>query len=63
MNVWQYRRLHILDGLMIVYLNLDEVIKIIRKEDETELLNRAMTQSGGEQTAAVAHWVATRTAQ
>lgn len=28
------QRLHILEGLMIVYLNLDEVIKIIRKEDE-----------------------------
>lgn len=28
------RRLHILIGLMAVYLNLDEVIKIIRKEDE-----------------------------
>ena len=27
-------RLHILAGLMIVYLNLDEVIRIIRKEDE-----------------------------
>lgn len=27
-------RLHILQGLMVVYLNLDEVIKIIRKEDE-----------------------------
>lgn len=27
-------RLHILEGLLIVYLNLDEVIKIIRKEDE-----------------------------
>lgn len=27
-------RLHILAGLLIVYLNLDEVIKIIRKEDE-----------------------------
>lgn len=27
-------RLHILEGLMAVYLNLDEVIKIIRKEDE-----------------------------
>lgn len=27
-------RLHILEGLMIVYLNLDEIIKIIRKEDE-----------------------------
>jgi topoisomerase-4 subunit A len=27
-------RLHILDGLLAVYLNLDEVIKIIRREDE-----------------------------
>jgi len=27
-------RLHILAGLIIVYLNLDEIIKIIRKEDE-----------------------------
>ncbi|MCX7546013.1 DNA topoisomerase IV subunit A [Marinicella gelatinilytica] len=27
-------RLHILDGLLIAYLNLDEVIRIIREEDE-----------------------------
>jgi topoisomerase-4 subunit A len=27
-------RLHILDGLLAIYLNLDEVIKIIRREDE-----------------------------
>jgi len=27
-------RLHILDGLLIAYLNIDEVIKIIRTEDE-----------------------------
>jgi topoisomerase-4 subunit A len=27
-------RLHILDGLLIAYLNIDEVIAIIRKEDE-----------------------------
>ena len=27
-------RLHILDGLLLAYLNIDEVIKIIRKEDE-----------------------------
>jgi topoisomerase-4 subunit A len=27
-------RLHILDGLLIAYLNLDEVIRIVRKEDE-----------------------------
>jgi len=28
------RRLHILEGLMIAFLNLDEVIRIIRREDE-----------------------------
>ncbi|HEY5611523.1 MAG TPA: DNA topoisomerase IV subunit A [Thermoanaerobaculia bacterium] len=28
------RRLHVLDGFLIAYLNLDEVIKIIRREDE-----------------------------
>jgi topoisomerase-4 subunit A len=28
------RRLHILEGLIAVYLNLDEVIRIIRREDE-----------------------------
>lgn len=28
------RRLHLLDGLLIAYLNLDEVIRIIRTEDE-----------------------------
>jgi len=28
------KRLHILDGLMIAFLNLDEVIRIIRREDE-----------------------------
>lgn len=32
------RRLHILAGLMIVYLNLDEVIRIIRQEDEPRLI-------------------------
>jgi topoisomerase-4 subunit A len=31
---WVSRRLHILDGLLIVYLNIDEVIAIIRNEDE-----------------------------
>lgn len=30
-------RLHILAGLLIAYLNLDEVIKIIRKEDQPKL--------------------------
>ncbi len=28
------RRLHILDGLLLAYLNLDEVIRIVRYEDE-----------------------------
>ena len=28
------RRLHLLDGLLIAYLNLDEVIRIIRQEEE-----------------------------
>jgi len=28
------KRLHVLEGLLIAYLNLDEVIKIIRNEDE-----------------------------
>jgi len=28
------KRLHLLDGLLIAYLNLDEVIRIIRREDE-----------------------------
>ena len=31
---WVMDRLHILEGLMTVYLNIEEVIKIIRTEDE-----------------------------
>ncbi len=36
------RRLHLLDGLLIAFLNLDEVIRIIREEDEprVELMTR-----------------------
>ena len=30
------RRLHILDGMLIAYANLDEVIRIIREEDESK---------------------------
>jgi topoisomerase-4 subunit A len=35
-------RLHILDGLLVAYLNLDEVIRIIREDDEpkAELMTR-----------------------
>lgn len=32
------RRLHVLEGLLIAYLNLDEVIEIIRTEDEPKLV-------------------------
>ncbi|HSN67683.1 MAG TPA: DNA gyrase subunit A, partial [Thermoanaerobaculia bacterium] len=31
------RRLHILDGFLVAYLNIDEVIRIIRREDEPKL--------------------------
>ena len=39
---WVASRLHILDGLFIIFLNIDEVIFIIRNEDDpkTELMNR-----------------------
>ncbi|MBN8827993.1 MAG: DNA topoisomerase IV subunit A [Sphingobacteriia bacterium] len=32
------QRLHILEGLLIAYLNIDEVIKIIREEDEPKAI-------------------------
>jgi topoisomerase-4 subunit A len=38
------RRLHLLDGLLIAFLNLDEVIRIIREEDEPKL--ELMTRYG-----------------
>ncbi len=36
------KRLHLLEGLLIAYLNIDEVIRIIREEEnpKTELINR-----------------------
>lgn len=39
---WVDRRLHLLDGLLIAFLNLDEVIQIIREEDKPkqELMKR-----------------------
>ena len=39
---WVHRRLHLLDGLLIAFLNLDEVIEIIRTHDEpkAELMRR-----------------------
>jgi topoisomerase-4 subunit A len=43
------RRLHLLDGLLIVYLNLDEVIRIIRREDEPKPKLMARFQLSEEQ--------------
>src|SRR6185437_8334145 len=36
------RRLEVLDGLLVAYLNLDEVIRIVREEDDpkAELMRR-----------------------
>jgi topoisomerase-4 subunit A len=36
------RRLHLLDGLLIAYLNLDEVIHIIRTEEHPKAADRAL---------------------
>lgn len=42
-------RLHLLDGLLITYLNLDEVIRIIRTEDEPKPVLMARFQLSDEQ--------------
>ncbi len=47
------RRLHILDGLLIVYLNLDEVIRIIRREDEPKPLLTKRFKLSEEQVEAI----------
>jgi topoisomerase-4 subunit A len=39
------RRLHLLDGLLIAYLNLDEVIHIIRTEEHPKATDRAFELS------------------
>lgn len=46
-------RLHILEGLMIVYLNLDDVIKIIRKEDEPKAVLMKRFKLSDEQADAI----------
>lgn len=46
-------RLHILDGLMIAYLNIDEVIQIIRNEDEPKQVLIARFNLTDEQTEAI----------
>jgi topoisomerase-4 subunit A len=47
------KRLHILAGLLIVYLNLDEVIRIIRKEDEPKPVLMKRFKLTEEQTEAI----------
>lgn len=46
-------RLHILDGLLIAYLNIDEVIAIIRNEDEPKSVLMARFNLSGEQADAI----------
>ena len=43
------RRLHLLDGLLIAFLNLDEVIRIIRTEDEPRAVLQARFKLSDEQ--------------
>ncbi|MEN4904349.1 DNA topoisomerase IV subunit A [Luteimonas sp. TWI1437] len=43
------RRLHLLDGLLIAFLNLDEVIRIIRTEDEPRAVLQARFDLSDEQ--------------
>lgn len=47
------RRLHILDGLLIAYLNLDEVIRIIRREEEPKPVLMARFKLSDEQAEAI----------
>ena len=47
------RRLHVLAGLLIVYLNLDEVIRIIRREDEPKPVLMKCFKLSDEQTEAI----------
>ena len=44
------RRLHLLEGLRIAYLNLDEVIRIVRTEDEPKAVLMARFKLSDEQT-------------
>ena len=46
-------RLHILDGLMIAFLNIDEVIEIIRTEDEPKQVLMARFNLSNEQAEAI----------
>ena len=46
-------RLHLLEGLMIVYLNIDTVIRIIRKEDDAATVLRKRFRLSKEQVEAI----------
>jgi topoisomerase-4 subunit A len=46
-------RLHILDGLLIAYLNLDEVIRIVRREDEPKPVLMKRFKLSSEQAEAI----------
>ena len=47
------RRLHIVDGLLVAYLNLDEVIRIIREEDGPKQKLMAAFELSDEQATAI----------
>ncbi len=47
------RRLHLLDGMLIAYLNLDEVIRIIRREEEPKPVLMKRFKLSAEQTEAI----------
>ena len=47
------RRRHIVDGLLVAYLNLDEVIRIIREEDAPKQKLMAAFELSDEQTTAI----------
>jgi topoisomerase-4 subunit A len=60
------QRLHILDGLLIAFLNIDEVIRIIRREDkprpgaDAALRLSAISRPKRSSTCACATWPSSR---
>jgi topoisomerase-4 subunit A len=48
-----HERLHVLEGLLVAYLNLDEVIRIIRTEDEPKLVLMARFELSDAQAEAI----------
>ncbi len=47
------RRLHLVDGLLVAYVNLDEVIRIVREEDESKRMLMASFALSDEQATAI----------